>query len=68
MITASLRARATSAFLRPTLAASASNQAFKAGGLVLRNARHCAASNSSERSNLSPAREILPVWSDLPDW
>jgi hypothetical protein len=45
----SFRARATSAFWRPMRAASASNQAFKAGARVLRSARDCAASKRSER-------------------
>ena len=67
-ITASLRARATLAFVIPARLASLKAQLLRPSPLTGRVKTICAASNRTARTLPSPVFEIRPVTSVSPDW
>ena len=67
-MTASFRAVATAAFLKPLRAASRTAQAFSGENRFTLVIRLDAASTRSVRMAASPHLEIRPKWSTSPDW
>ena len=67
-MTASFRAVATAAFLKPLRAASRIAQAFSGENRFTRTIRLDAASTRRARMAVSPHLETRPEWSTSPDW